>query len=75
MAMVIEDLPLSSTIADALLGGRNTPRMALDAVISYEQGDWDGAAAHMATLGSPFDALASAYGDALRWANELSQME
>jgi EAL and modified HD-GYP domain-containing signal transduction protein len=75
MVTALADLPLSRAIADALLGGRNQARVTLDAVIRYEQGDWGGAAVHMAAIGLPFDTLPSAYADALRWAHELSNLE
>jgi EAL and modified HD-GYP domain-containing signal transduction protein len=71
MAEVLEDLPLSTTIRDALLGEENTARLILDAVISYERGMWDEATALATRAGTHPDRLPVAYADALRWAREV----
>ena len=41
MNVALSDLPLPSDIRDALLGIENSPRMALDAIIAYERGEWE----------------------------------
>jgi c-di-GMP-related signal transduction protein len=74
MSDAIADLPLSDHVRTALSGGRNPSRSILDAVIAYESGDWDLAAATAAGAGLPPHALAEAYGDALKWARDLSQL-
>jgi c-di-GMP-related signal transduction protein len=73
MPAAIAELPLAAEIRDALLGRPNAARSILDAVIAYERGDFDAAAARAARLGLPADALPAAYGDALRYARELSR--
>ncbi len=41
MGDVLDNLPLSPSTADALLGRDNRERATLDAVIAYESGEWD----------------------------------
>jgi EAL and modified HD-GYP domain-containing signal transduction protein len=73
MADALADLPLSPTLRDALLGQPNRARTVLDIVLSYERGEWDEAmsAAEIAGIGAAV--IPAAYGDALRWARELSR--
>jgi c-di-GMP-related signal transduction protein len=72
MREAIGELPLSQSARAALLGEPNADRGLLDAVIAYEQGDWEQAVAHVAALGVTGPDLAQAYTSALRWARELS---
>jgi EAL and modified HD-GYP domain-containing signal transduction protein len=72
MPEVVEDLPLSDLVRSALLGDQNRARLVLDAVIAYERGEWDGATALAQAAGTSGERLSAAYGDALRWARELS---
>jgi EAL and modified HD-GYP domain-containing signal transduction protein len=72
MDQAIAGLELLTGVRDALLGGSNALRSILDAVVAYEQGDWDRAGHIVRTLGLPERLLPSAYSDALRWARELS---
>ena len=73
MAAALADLPLAAEIRDALVGKPNVARSILDAVIAYERGDFDAAAALAERLGLRAETLAAAYGDALRYARELSR--
>ena len=57
----------------ALLGEENLARLVLDAVVAYERGEWDTATELSIRAGSGPDRLRAAYGDALKWARELSQ--
>jgi c-di-GMP-related signal transduction protein len=72
MEHAITGLQLRAGVRDALLGGSNAMRSILDAVITYEQGDWDRAGEMLRRLGLPKHLLAAAYADALRWVRELS---
>jgi EAL and modified HD-GYP domain-containing signal transduction protein len=72
MEEVLHEMPLSSETRKALLGGSNQQRAMLDAVIAYEQGDWDRATGLLAPLRLDADALPHAYTDALKWVRELS---
>ena len=72
MEEVVEELPLSSNVRQALLGEENTARLVLDAVTAYERGSWDVAAVLSLRAGSHPGRLPSAYSDALKWARQLS---
>jgi c-di-GMP-related signal transduction protein len=72
MEHAITGLQLRAGVRDALLGSSNAMRSILDAVITYEQGDWDRAGEMLKRLGLPKHLLAAAYADALRWVRELS---
>lgn len=72
MADAIEELPLSDAVRHALLGGDNSLRAALDAVIAYEDGGWDEAVTAAETIGAPEPRLQQAYTGALNWAHELT---
>jgi EAL and modified HD-GYP domain-containing signal transduction protein len=73
MADALADLPLSPVLRDALIGVQNRPRTVLDIVLAYEQGEWDEATAAAEGAGIAAGIIPSAYGDALRWARELSR--
>ena len=72
MERALSGLQLSAAVREALLGSQNTRRSILDAVVAYEQGHWDEAAATLAALNVPASLLATAYADALCWARELA---
>jgi c-di-GMP-related signal transduction protein len=72
LADAIADLPLEEDIRQALLGQHNTARVILEAVMAYEQGDWDDAASRMQALRLPPDAAAAAYGEAMSWVRDFS---
>ncbi len=73
MREVLDNMPLSMDIIEALLGQANHPRAVLDTVIAYERGQWDKADASMAQLGLADVSCADIYADALRWARALTQ--
>jgi EAL and modified HD-GYP domain-containing signal transduction protein len=73
MRAVVSELPLPESVEAALLGVQNAQRHLLDAVVAYESGEWDQASALAQSAGAEPAALASAYGDALRWAYELKR--
>jgi c-di-GMP phosphodiesterase len=62
---IVEELPLADEVSAALLRRHGPAGAILDAVVSYEQGDFDAA-----TLRSHAPAIASSYRDALGWAVE-----
>ncbi len=72
LADAIADLPLEEDIRQALLGQHNTARVILEAVVAYEQGDWNDAASRMDALRLPSDAAAAAYGEAMSWVRDFS---
>lgn len=62
---IVEELPLADEVSAALLRRDGPAGTILDAVVSYEQGDFDAA-----TLRSISRGIASSYRDALGWAVE-----
>jgi len=73
MAKALADMPLARGIKDALLGTPNQPRHVLDAIVAYEQGHWDDAAAAMDRVQLSMATLPDVYADALHWARGLSK--
>jgi EAL and modified HD-GYP domain-containing signal transduction protein len=73
MEVALTDMPLPTPVREALLGASNTARKALDAIIAYERGEWDGAGELIEQLGISQSQLPNVYADAVRWARQLSQ--
>ena len=71
MTHALEGLPLSSATIAALQGDPNTLRSVLEAVIAYERGEWDDAAALAAGCQAPASALPDSYTSALKWGQEV----
>jgi EAL and modified HD-GYP domain-containing signal transduction protein len=72
MAESLDELPVSDEVRAALLGDPGKPRTILDAILAYERGHWDEAAAALRTVRIDSHHLPLAYADALKWARELS---
>ena len=64
---IVEELPLADEVSAALLQRDGPAGAILEAVVSYEQGDFD-----VATLRSRAPGIASSYRDALGWAVETA---
>jgi EAL and modified HD-GYP domain-containing signal transduction protein len=73
MTAALADLPLAAEIRDALLGRPNQARAILDIVVAYERGCFEEALSAALRLGVDPGVLPAAYGDALRYARELSR--
>ena len=73
MTDAVEGLPLSAGTIAALQGHPNTLRSVLEAVIAYERGEWNDAAALAAACGAPPTALPDCYTSALKWAQDVSR--
>jgi EAL and modified HD-GYP domain-containing signal transduction protein len=73
MEVALTDMPLPTPVREALLGASNTTRTALDAIVAYERGEWDGAGELIEQLGVSPSQLPNVYADAVRWARQLSQ--
>jgi EAL and modified HD-GYP domain-containing signal transduction protein len=73
MADALDNLPLPPSTADALLGRNNKERSVLDAVIAYENGEWDDASNAAVSAGVDAAVLPTAYTTALRWAQDISR--
>ena len=73
MGDVLDNLPLSPSTADALLGRDNRERATLDAVIAYESGEWNQVSDVARLAGVDTTVLPAAYTAALRWAQEVAE--
>jgi EAL and modified HD-GYP domain-containing signal transduction protein len=67
MAAIVEELPLAEGLAAALLSRAGPAGEILDAVISYERGEFA-----VPSLQPHRHEAADAYREALRWANETA---
>jgi EAL and modified HD-GYP domain-containing signal transduction protein len=74
MKTALADMPLPTSISNALLGVPNEARLVLDTVIAYEQGSWDEAIRAAGSAGIKGEMLPVIYADALRWTRELSRL-
>jgi EAL and modified HD-GYP domain-containing signal transduction protein len=74
MKTALADMPLPTSISNALLGVPNEARLVLDTVIAYEQGSWDEAISAAGRAGIRGETLPVIYADALRWTRELSRL-
>ena len=68
LASLLNNLPLSPELNQALLNHSGIAGRALHDVLSYEKGDWQ----TVATSPLPIEIIARAYLDAINWAKELS---
>jgi c-di-GMP-related signal transduction protein len=73
MADALDNLSLSRSAEDALLGRDNAERQILEAVTAYESGAWDQAATLARRAGVDPSVLPAAYTAALRWAQDVAQ--
>ena len=71
MPALLESLPVSANVREALLGGDNPPRRMLDCAVAYEEGNWDQCFSLARNAGLNPAVLPAAYSEALRWAAEL----
>jgi len=75
MRPVLAELPLAPDVSAALVGEQNPLRDVLQAVISYEQGNWQECFQLAKKLALKEEKLCELYMQALRWSRELSQQE
>jgi len=75
MPAVLAELPIAPDVSAALLGEGNLLRDVLQAVISYEEGDWENCSQRAKELGLNEEKLEELYLKALRWSRELAQAE
>ncbi|MEE9464866.1 MAG: HDOD domain-containing protein [Candidatus Neomarinimicrobiota bacterium] len=68
---VLAELPLKDDIKSAILGGEGPFRNLLNAVLSYEDGDWDPLHSHLSTLGMPEEHVPDIYFEALDWTQNI----
>jgi c-di-GMP-related signal transduction protein len=71
MENLMEKLPLSEGIKDALMYGRGALNHYLKLVVCYEKGDWQGVAEIAGILGLGEEALPRYYMDSVYWADSF----
>lgn len=64
---IMQELPISQKIKDALLGVDNAFKEILDLVLSFEKANWDEVVRQMTTLGLSEAEVAPHYLDSLKW--------
>jgi c-di-GMP-related signal transduction protein len=75
MPVLLDAMPVSNNVRDALLGVPNAARRTLDCAVAYEAGEWDRTVELAALAGVNPAVLPAAYADALRWSSDLKHSE
>lgn len=73
MDLILQSLPLSLDVRDALLGGQNPLRAVLDCVLAYEQARWDRASGLAVAAGIPEREIPTCYLEAVEWTRDIFQ--
>jgi c-di-GMP-related signal transduction protein len=71
LSHIVAGLPLSSRVSEALLGQPNPLRYALDAVLAYEQAEWEQFVTFMERVAVPENAVPECFVSASRAARNL----
>lgn len=71
MSSVIDELPLTGEVKEALIGKENEFRDILDIVIAYEKGEWDLVANLLTRYGIDQNDFPEIYGNAADWVNKI----
>ena len=71
MEEILEDLPIRTSIKDALLGKTNLFSTVLDLAISYEKADWMDFPTLASRLGIEESEVPQAYSDSIEWADRI----
>ncbi|HET9373093.1 MAG TPA: HDOD domain-containing protein, partial [Vicinamibacterales bacterium] len=74
MDQILEHLPISDVAKGALLGEDNAQRLALEATIAYERGDWQGYLEKASRARLEPSLLPQVHSDALRWSSQLQRV-
>ena len=72
MRAVLAELPIAPDVGAALMGEQNPARDVLQAVVSYEQGDWEECSQMAKKLALKEETLSKLHLQALRWSHELT---
>ena len=75
MRVMLGELPIAADVSAALMGEQNPMRDVLQAVISYEQGNWEDFSLLAKKLALQEDKLSELYRQALQWSRELTNAE
>jgi c-di-GMP-related signal transduction protein len=71
MEEILEDLPIQTSIKEALLGKTNIFKIVLDLVISYEKADWMDFPALASRLGIEESEVPQVYSNSIEWADRI----
>ena len=75
MRVILAELPIATDVREALAGDQNPMRDALQAAISYEQGNWEEFALSAKKLALTEEKLGELYVQSLHWSRELTPVE
>ena len=75
MRVLLAELPIAPDVGAALVGEENPLHDVLQAVISYEQGNWEECSLRAKKLALQEEKLCELYLQALRWSRELTKKE
>jgi EAL and modified HD-GYP domain-containing signal transduction protein len=75
MRAMLAELPIAPDVSAALVGEENPLRDVLQAVISYEQGNWEECTELAKKMEVKEDTLRDIYLQSLRWSRELTHRE
>ncbi len=75
MRAMLAELPIPPDVNAALLGEQNALWDALQTVLDFEQGNWEGFSNLVRKLGQQDETLCELYFKALRWSRELSKAQ
>jgi len=71
MEEILEDLPIRTSIKEALLGKSNLFRLVLDLVISYEKANWIDFPTLASRLGVEEPEVQQSYSNSIEWADQV----
>ncbi len=71
MEEILEDLPIQTSIKEALLGKTNIFKTVLDLAVSYEKADWLNFTPLTSQLGMEETELPEVYSDSIDWADRI----
>jgi len=71
MKEIMEDLPIQSSIKEALLGKANLFKTVLDLAVSYEKANWTDIPSLASQLGVDQSEVPEIYSDSIEWADRM----
>lgn len=73
MHEILDELPISNQVKEALEGKEGGIRLILDLIIAYERGDWDSVNGLIMSLGLDGQEISDSYLQSLSWGMEFSK--
>ena len=71
---ILQDIPLSANVKDALLGKTNPHKIVYDAVLSYERGNWEDASQLAMQLAVDEEQMIAIYSECIEWVEKTSRL-